>query len=74
VVTFWPISTKFLCYFWVYEAIVGYFWLLKIISPYAIIDYFRLYYHKLFVPIIGYSIGGYWCLYIILVVIGCFLY
>jgi len=41
-------------------------WLLKVISPYVIIGYFKLYYHKLFVYYIvvivaidGYYISGY---------------
>jgi hypothetical protein len=38
-------------HFQLYEVIVGYFWLLKVISPYVIIGYFRLYYHSLFVPV-----------------------
>jgi len=47
---------------------------LKVISPYAIIGYSRLYYHRLFVVIllvanVGYYINGYWCLYILLVAI-----
>jgi hypothetical protein len=54
-------------FFWLCEAIVGYLWLLKVISPYVIFGYSRLYYHKLFVVIllvvlVGYSIGGYWLL------------
>jgi hypothetical protein len=49
--------------------IVGYFLLLKVISPYVIIDYTRLYYHTLFVviglvAIVGNFIGGYlWLFY-----------
>jgi hypothetical protein len=35
---------------------------LKVISHYAIIGYFKLYYHKLFVVIVGYPIGDYWWL------------
>jgi hypothetical protein len=51
-------------YFGLYEAIIGYFFLLKVISPYVIIGYFKLYYHKLvvaigLVTIVGYYIGGY---------------
>jgi hypothetical protein len=54
-------------YFWLCEAIVVYFWLMKTISSYVIIGYSRLYYHKLFVVILlvaillmsTYSIGGY---------------
>jgi len=51
-------------YFQLCEAIVGYFWLLNIISPYVIIGYFKLYYHKMFVAILlvvifGYFIGAY---------------
>jgi hypothetical protein len=47
------------------EVIVSYFWLVKIISPYVIIGYFMLYYHRLFmtillVVIVGYYICGYW--------------
>jgi hypothetical protein len=43
---------------------VGYFWLLKVISSYVIIGYSRLYYHRLFatillVNIIGYIISAY---------------
>jgi hypothetical protein len=38
--------------FRVCEVIVGYFWLLKVISPYVIINNFRLYYHRLFVVIL----------------------
>jgi hypothetical protein len=33
-------------------SIVGYFWLLKVISPYVIIENFKLYYHMLFVVIL----------------------
>jgi hypothetical protein len=54
-------------YFWLCEVIVRYFWLLKVISPYVIIGYFKLYYHRLFViiplvVIVVYSISGYWWL------------
>ncbi len=57
------------------EIIIGYFWLLKVISPYVIIGYSMLYYHRIFkaillVVIVGYFIGYYWCLSILLVVIG----
>jgi hypothetical protein len=45
-----------LAYFQLCEVIVYYFWLLNDISPYVIIGYFRLHYHKLF----GYFIGGYY--------------
>jgi hypothetical protein len=41
------LSYFILSYFLLCEAIGGYFWLLKVISPYVIIGYFRLYYHKL---------------------------
>jgi hypothetical protein len=55
-------------YFQLCDDIVGYFWLLKVISPYVIIGYYKLYYQRLFVAIIGYllitisaySIGGYY--------------
>ncbi len=49
-------------YFLLCEAIVGYFWPLKVVSPYVIINYFMLYYHGLFVAILLvpiYSISGY---------------
>jgi hypothetical protein len=42
------------------EAIVGYFWLLNVISPYVVIDYSKLHYHKLLVAIGGYFICDYW--------------
>jgi hypothetical protein len=48
--------------FRVCEVIVGYFLLLKVISPYVIINNFRLYYHRLFVVILLWllmAIGGY---------------
>jgi hypothetical protein len=53
-----------LSYFQLCEVIVNYFWLFKVISPYGIIDYSRLYYHRLFVVILlvaisNYSINGY---------------
>jgi hypothetical protein len=53
-----------LSYFQLCETIIGYFWLLNVISPYVIIGYFKLYCHKLFVvillvAIVGYYIGGY---------------
>jgi hypothetical protein len=41
------------------EIIVGYFWLLKVISPNAIIGYFKLYYNILFEAILLVAIGGY---------------
>jgi hypothetical protein len=52
-------------YYQLCEAIVNYFWLLKIISPFAIIGYSKLYYHRLLVvillvDIVGYFISGYW--------------
>jgi len=49
-------------YFRLCEVILGYFWPLKVISPYVIINYSMLYYHRLFVAILLvpiYSIGGY---------------
>jgi hypothetical protein len=50
------------------ETIVGYFLLLKAISPSINIDYFRLYYHKLFVATLMVVISlvvinGYWWLF-----------
>jgi len=58
------ISYFILSYFQLCEVIINYFWLFKVISPYVIIDYSRLYYHKLFVVILlvainNYSISGY---------------
>jgi hypothetical protein len=57
-------------YFRLCEVNVGYFWLLKFISPYVIIGYCSLYHHRLFlviilvatglVTIVGYYIVGYW--------------
>jgi len=38
---------------------VGYFWLLKVISPYVTIGYSRLYYHRLFAAILLMNIIGY---------------
>jgi hypothetical protein len=63
------ISYFILNYFQLREIIVGYLWLLKAIGPYIIINYSKLYYHKLFmviilVVIVGYSIGGYWYYFI----------
>jgi hypothetical protein len=46
-------------YFQFCEVIVGYFWLLEIISPYVIIGYSKLYYHRLFVIILLVDISGY---------------
>jgi hypothetical protein len=40
--------------FWVCEAIVGYFWLLKVISPYVIINYGRTKTSSFNLPIWGY--------------------
>jgi hypothetical protein len=54
-----------LSYFRLCEIIVGYFWLLKIISLYVSITYYRLYYHRIFMVIplvLVYSINGYWWL------------
>jgi hypothetical protein len=48
-----------LCYFWLCENLVGYVWLLKIISPDVIIVYSKLYYHRLFVAILLEGIGAY---------------
>jgi len=72
-----------LCYFLLCDTFVGYFLLLKVISPDAIIVYSKLYYHRLFVAIllvviVGYFIHGYWCLfycclYILLLAIGGYL-
>ncbi len=56
-------------YFQQCEVIVSYFWLLKAVSPYIIIGYSKLYYHKLFVAIGTYSIDVYifyWWLFIAL--------
>jgi hypothetical protein len=41
------------------EIIVGYFLLLKVISPYVLISYFRLYYHRLSMAILLVAISGY---------------
>jgi len=63
------ISYFILNYFQLCEIIVGYLWLLKAIGLYIIINYSKLYYHKLFmviilVAIVGYFIGGYWYYFI----------
>jgi hypothetical protein len=54
-----------LCYFilgylQLYEVIINYFLLLKVISPYDIIGYSRLYYYRLLVVILLVAINGYW--------------
>ncbi len=54
-----------LCYFRLCEAIIGYFWLFKVISPYIFTAYYQLYYHMQFVVIILVVIIGYF--------IGCLL-
>jgi hypothetical protein len=56
-------------YFQLCEIIVGYFWLLKVISPYVIIGYSKLYYHKLFVVSCGYWWLLYWWLLIIILLV-----
>jgi hypothetical protein len=80
---FWYYTLFILNYFKLFETIVGYFWLLKVISHYVIIGNFTLYYHNLFVvllvAIVGYSIGDCcwlfyrWLLLVILSVsiVGC---
>jgi hypothetical protein len=62
-------------YFQLCEAIISYFWPLKIISCYIIIVYSILYYHRLFVAmlfvvIVGYSIGGNWWLFFIILLMA----
>jgi len=51
------LSYFILGYFRLCDIIVGYFWLLKDISPYAIIRYSKLYYQRLFVVILLVVIG-----------------
>jgi len=50
-------------YFQLCDAIVGYFWLLKVIPPYVIIEDYKLYYYRLFVAVIGYFIDSYCCIF-----------
>ncbi len=54
------ISFFHLRFFWLCEAIVGYFWLLKVVLTYVIIDYYELYYHRPFMAILLVVIGGYY--------------
>jgi hypothetical protein len=49
-----------LIYFRLCETIVGYFWLLKVINPYVIIGYLKLYYHRLFMVILLMAIGHFY--------------
>jgi len=66
-----------LFHFKLFATIISFFWffLLKIISCYVIIDYSRLYYHKYFLvillaAIVGYSINGYWCLLMVILLMA----